>query len=298
MDEAPTQNLILAGENRERALNERMELVVAEFGDGLPWQPEHYAHEIRGELRRGCESFLRAGRLLVVARECATHGEWARLLDQIGVEASQASRMMVAARRIAALPNRATPHDLLTSTKSQAKLIELLSLPEDQFAELAETGETNGLTRDDIETMTVRELRQAVREAREDLVAKDERAGTREREIDRLQKDLRKARRALDEATPEQTALDLRQHASAAALDVRAKIVARGDEVSSLRTRAEQLLSHGRETGVDQGVFLAGLFAEIERDLAALRDELGIAVAVAADATPEWLAQAKEAGEL
>lgn len=141
-------------------------------------------------------------------------------------------------------------------------------------------------------------LTEELREAREDLAAKDQRAGIREREIERVSKELRKARRALDEATPEQTALDLRQHASAAALDVRAKIVARGDEVSSLRTRAEQLLSHGRDTGVDQGVFLAGLFAEIERDLAALRDELGIAVAVAADATPEWLAQAKAAGEL
>lgn len=135
-------------------------------------------------------------------------------------------------------------------------------------------------------------------EARDDLAAKDQRASVREREVERLGKELRKARRALDEATPDQTAQDLRHHASAAAHDVRAKIIARGDDVSSLRTRAEQLLSHGRDTGVDQSVFLAGLFAEIERDLAALRDELGIEATVAADGTPEWLKQAQAAGEV
>lgn len=279
----------------QEKLREHQHLIIAEWGDGLPWNPDHYEAVIRRELKVGFEALLRAGRYLIVARECAAHGEWHGLLDRLGIDRSVAHRMMEASRRVA---NVATSQRLLEVAGNQGKLFELLSLPEDQFAELAEEGETNGLKRDDIEKMTVRELRQAVREAREDLAAKDQRAGIREREIERVGKELRKARRLLDEATPEQTTQELRQHASAAALDVRAKIVTRGEDVSSLRTRAEQLLSHGRDTGVDQGVFLAGLFAEIERDLAALRDELGIAVAVAADATPEWLAQAKAAGEL
>lgn len=283
---------------QEREINERKELAVAEYGDGLPWHPDHYESEIRGELRRGCESFLRAGRLLLVARECASHGEWSGMIGRLGMAPRQVQRMMEAARRIAKLPNASRATHLIEVAGTQSKLIELLSLPENEFAELAETGKTGSLRVDGIEAMTRDELRAAIREARDDMSAKDERAAVREREIDRLNKELRKARRVLDEATPDQTTQDLRHHASAAAHDVRAKIIARGDDVSSLRTRAEQLLSHGRDTGVDQGVFLAGLFAEIERDLAALRDELGIEATVAADGTPEWLKQAQAAGEV
>ena len=115
----------------------RRQLTVAEFGEGLPYVPEHYEHEIRRELRRGCEAFIRAGRLLVVVQECAPHGEWLGMLDRIGVEESQARRMMTAARRLA---NRATSHDLVAAAKTQSKLIELLSLPEEEFGELVDTG--------------------------------------------------------------------------------------------------------------------------------------------------------------
>lgn len=283
---------------RERAHSERTQLAIAEFGDGLPWHPDHYESEIRGELRRGCESFLRAGRLLLVARECASHGEWQGIVERVGIDRKQAHRMMEAARRVAALPNVSTSRHLIESAKSQGKLIELLSLPDDQFAELAETGATGGLELGDVERMTVRELRLAVREAREDLTTKDERAAAREREIERLGKELRKAKRQHDTATPDETTEELRRHASGAALVVRSAIAARGEDVSSLRTRCEELLAHGRDIGIDQGVFLAGLFAEVERDLAALRADLGVEATVSADATPEWLAAAKAAGEI
>lgn len=185
----------------ERAYNERRELAVAEFGDGLPWQMEHYENEIRNEMRRGCEAFLRAGRLLTVARECTTHGEWEGMLNRLGLDRSQSARMIEAARRMA---NVATSQHLLAATKSQSKLIELLSLPEGQFQELADTGETGGLTTDDVAKMGVRELRAAIRELREQISVKDERASARERAVETLQHELRKARRQWQEATPDE----------------------------------------------------------------------------------------------
>lgn len=283
---------------RERARNESVELVIAEFGDGLQYIREHYIAENRRDIRHAAEAAVRVGRRLIVMKACEGHGGWLDCLAQQGIDPATASRMMMAARRLAALPNNAAAHNLIRATEGQAKLFELLSLPNDQFAELAETGRTGDLALDEIGEMTARELRLAVRAAREEIATKDERAGVREREIERLNTENRKIRRQFDTAKPEETTTDLRSHASTAALEVRSALIARGNEKSSLRTRAEALLSHGRDIGIDQGVFLAGLFAELERDLAQLRDELGIEATVSADATPAWLLEARAAGEV
>lgn len=193
----------------EAARNERVEALVVQFGEGLPWHLAHYESEIRAAFRGGCALLIRAGSLLVVAKEAATHGEWAGILSRLGLEPSQASRMMEAARRINSLPNRATSQDFLEAAGTQSKLFELLSLPEKQFAELAETGETGELALDDVAKMTVRELRMALREAREDIRTKADRAAKREDEIAKLESNLRKARQFIKTATPTERAKKL-----------------------------------------------------------------------------------------
>lgn len=256
--------------------------VEVEFGDGLPWSAEHYEAEIRGELRRGCESFLRAGRLLVVARQCATHGEWSGMLERLGLEPRQAQRMMEAARRMA---NASTSTHLIAAAKSQGKLIELLSLPEDQFAELAETGETAGLDLDDVAGMTVRELREAVREAREQLAAKDEVSASKERRIERLTADLAKARRERAKATPDETAAELREHASLAALQVRIDLMAHGN-ADSLYTRFADLREHAESLG-DASAFddyMAGLIGELLGEVRKVRDHYSLPIVADGDA--------------
>lgn len=283
----------------EAQINASRQLVVAEYGEGLPYVPEHYEHEIRRELRRGCEAFIRAGRLLVVVQGCAPHGEWLGMLERIGIEESQARRMMTAARRLA---NRATSHDLVSAAKSQSKLIELLSLPEDDFAELADTGQTGDLKVDDIAKLTVRELRAKVRELKESLATKDERAAAREREIEAKSAEVRRLRRQWQSATPDEQIEQLRQDVSVVAIDIRSRVIAQpsreGEEVSSLRTRAAALVEAGVGAGIDQSVYLAGVFAEIERDLRCLRDELGIPATASADPTPDWLRDEPAAGEV
>lgn len=189
---------IHADQNLVATLNdadiERRHAIEEQFADGLPWHPAHYEAEIRRELRAGCEAFLRAGRLLLVARECAAHGEWYEILERLGLEREQARRMIEAARRVAGLSNRSTSSDLLAAVKNQSKLIELLSLPEDQFAELAETGATNGLSTDEVAKMGVRELRAAVRDLRADAEAKDRVLRDKEERISKLDVALQRAR--------------------------------------------------------------------------------------------------------
>lgn len=185
------QNLVATLNDAER---ERRQQLEDQFADGLPWHPAHYEAEIRRELRAGCEAFLRAGRLLLVARECAAHGDWLEMLDRLGIEARQSQRMIEAARRVAGVANASTSTHLLAAVKNQSKLIELLSLPEDQFAELAETGATGDLSTDEVAKMGVRELRAAVRDLRADAEAKDSVLRDKEERISKLDVQLQRAR--------------------------------------------------------------------------------------------------------
>ncbi|MGH8386155.1 MAG: hypothetical protein ACRESJ_11750, partial [Pseudomonas sp.] len=191
-----TQELVTLGEHQNE--------VVDQFGDGLPWHPDHYEAAIRGELRRGCEAFLRAGRYLVVARECAVHGEWYGLLDRLGLGQEQARRMIEAARRVACLPNPSHARDLMAATKSQSRLIELLSLPDEQFTKLATEGETKGLTLDDVEHMSRHELRSAIRDARANADAKDQRINKLSDDLNKEHEKTLKAQRRWKAATPDE----------------------------------------------------------------------------------------------
>lgn len=299
----PTLPVATAGElvetNRERLAaveaehNERRELAIAEFGDGLPWSLEHYEAEIKHEMRRGCEAFLRAGRYLVVVRECATHGEFGGMVDRLGIAPRQAQRMMEAARRMAALPNASRATHLITATGTVSKLVELLSLPEDEFAELAAEGESkSGLSIDDVARMTRDELRAAVREARADIDAKDSRSQDRERRIEHLEKELRKARGERARATPDQVSTKLRDRVQIAAQQFRCDIVARsdGDDVSSLSQAIHELRAHAAEQGDASAhdVYLGGLIGELLTELRVLRDQHCLPI-VRDHGDPAWM---------
>lgn len=189
---------------RERAHSERTQLVIAEHGNGLPWHPDHYEAEIRSELCRGAESFLRAGGLLLVARECASHGEWSGMIGRLGLEPRYAQRLMEFARRVERLPNASMSTHLVKAIGSQSKIFEVLALSDDQLAELAETGATGSLIRDEIEGMTVRELRNAVREAREKVAKRDETIAETSKHISELRDNVSSARRAWVNLSPDQ----------------------------------------------------------------------------------------------
>jgi hypothetical protein len=263
---------------RERAHSERTQLVIAEHGNGLPWHPDHYEAEIRSSLRRGAEEFLKAGGLLLVARECASHGEWAGMISRLGLEPRHAQRMMEAARRVAKLPNASRATHLIEAAGTQSKLIELLSLPESEFTELAETGQTGSLRIDGIEAMTRDELRAAIREARDDMSAKDERAGAREREIERLNKELRKARLDASKATPDEAGAKLREKTGLTVLQLRADIFATGDDVDSLRERFSALREHAIQHDINHDAYMGGIISELLMDLRGLRDDFGLPV--------------------
>lgn len=253
----------------------RQQEAVRVYGDGLPWVPEHYEAEIRGALRTGCEAFLRAGRLLAVARECAAHGEWLGMLERLGIESRQAQRMVDAAKRMS---NASTSTHLTKAIGTQSKLIELLSLPDDQFAELAETGKTGDLGADEIANMSTRELRIAVRKARQKAESADADLSHANAEIAETKRRLNAANRHWARATPDEQIKSQYMGITGVVLEILSLITSRGApgaEISSLRERMAELIT---DPGIDRrhDLFIAGKIAEIERELHVLRDEFYI----------------------
>ena len=258
-------------------LHARQSALVEQFGDGLPWHPDHYEAAIRGELRRGCEAFLRAGRYLLVARECALHGEWSGLLGRLGLEARQAQRMMEASRRVALLPNASRATHLIEAAGSQSKLIELLSLPEDQFTDLVEQGTTGQLDLDDVESMTRDELRVAVREARADADAKDQRINKLSDDLNKEHEKLSKAQRKWKSASPDER-MQILKHA---VVDAEAVIIADlGNAKNGLRAAVLALAAHCHEEGLDCGEFLGDTFGRLLNGVRLVRDDEEMAVEV------------------
>lgn len=279
----------------QASMREHQRAACDEFGDGLPWHPDHYESEIRGELRRGCEAFLRAGRLLLVARACAMHGEWEGMLGRLGVEPRQAQRMMEAARRVAKLPKASPATHLIAAAGGQAKLIELLSLPEDQFAELATDGETNGLSVDDVEQMTRNELRAAIRNARADTDAKDQVLKRTTEQLQREQETTAKLRRERAKATPSDDATKLRKLLSDMAFQIEVMVSADGD-ANSLLTRARELQEHCQAQGDTADVWIAGVFAQVQRRIHMVRESLFIEHVACGDPALEARLAIGEAG--
>lgn len=259
------------------ALRAQQMQLVDQFGDGLPWHPDHYEAAIRGELRRGCEAFLRAGRYLIVARECALHGEWTGMLQRLGVEARQAQRMMEAARRVALLPNASRATHLLEAAGTQSKLIELLSLPEDEFVDLAEKGRSGNLQLDDIESMTRDELRAAVREARADLEAKDQRINKLSDDLNKEHEKLAKAQRKWKAATPDERQKILQDAVTQAEMTIVAQL---GGAKDGLRAAVNALIEHTVGTDLDSQEFLGDVFGRLLNAVRGVRDDERYAIAI------------------
>ncbi|ASE54579.1 TPA: hypothetical protein UNJ94_000096 [Stenotrophomonas maltophilia] len=266
-----SQELVTLGEHQSE--------VVDQFGDGLPWHPDHYENAIRSELRRGCEAFLRAGRYLVVARECSEHGEWLGMLGRLGLGPDTAQRMVLAARRLAKVPNAATSRHLVDAAKSESKLIELLSLPEEQFAELAEKGKTEGLSLDDVESMTVRELRAAIREARADADAKDQRINKLSDDLNKESEKTLKAQHRWKAATADEKLVALKQSVTEAEQNVLAAI---GSEGSGLRASFQALADFACDNHVEEDAarFLSDVIGRLLTSVRIARDDEDLAIAI------------------
>lgn len=160
--------------------------VAAQLGYQLPadcTDPDLIQRDIAANMRRSVEACLEVGRGLRVLKEACEHGQFIARLDVLGIERSVAARFMQAATKFS---NVASTHHLTKAIGTQTKLFEMLVLDDEQIEELELTGQTGELKLDDIATMSVKELRQALREAREDAEAQSKLLAAKNNKIDEL----------------------------------------------------------------------------------------------------------------
>ena len=156
----------------EDQLQTRVRAIADSVGYLLPadaTDPDLIQRDIAANMRRSVEACLEVGRGLRVLKEACGHGNFMARLDVLGIDPSVAGRFIHAAVRFSNSPPAA---NLIKAIGNQSKLFELLVLSDDQFDELATTGQTGDLTQDDVAAMSKKELRTAVREAKEALIAK------------------------------------------------------------------------------------------------------------------------------
>lgn len=141
-------------------------------------------------LGQGVLAMLEAGRGLLEIRQNELNGDWLAILERLSIQPSLASRMMNAARKFLT-EDGSVPAAVEAANGSIAKVYEL-ALLDDEHLDAIEAGEQ--LTLDDVDRMSVTELRRHLRREREELRARNESAAEiardKERDLGELRKQL------------------------------------------------------------------------------------------------------------
>lgn len=139
--------------------------------DAEPYDRRRTVNECRFYMGQSAEAMLEAGKRLIQLKDHEPHGDFERIVeDDLGLVPRTAQVMMKASLKFMG-PQLAGPKAQTFALLGKSKLFELLTEEDDELAELAEGGTLAGHTFDEIERMSVRELRAALRKAKEDTKA-------------------------------------------------------------------------------------------------------------------------------
>lgn len=181
--------------NRQVTLYEAQQAEVAGLAKSLNYEGAltvgGLEDEIRFYQRRSVEAVFELGKRLRILKRATAHGEFIESLERLGIDRMVAARFMAANERFSNVPS--TAHLSGLPGMSQTKLLELLVLDDSEIATLSEGGTVRGVKLDDVECMTVRELRTALRKAKreqeEEKAAQAEMTRRRDERINKLEEE-------------------------------------------------------------------------------------------------------------
>lgn len=199
------------------------------------------------------KSIYALGSCLLLLKEGAPHGHFLPTLERLGISADSAQRYMTMSRRFA---NTATSRHL--EKLGFSKMTELLPLDDGQLVELTGLGQTGELSLDDVATMSVRELRAAVRNIRQEKNAVEKVLDMKNKQIDKLQ--------LVQSLSPDEQLPELQKVTTNMMHETLGQI--RG----KLRQAFLALNDHPTG-GTSSSVFMAGVLGQIQREMNLLREE-------------------------
>jgi hypothetical protein len=240
--------------------------------------PATLENSARECVRRASMAIFELGGYLLMLREACPHGQFLPALERLGVEPRSAQRYMRVTARFAGSKSDTVSHLQALGVR---KLLDLTVLDDEQIDELAEQGQTGELKLDDVATMSVAELRAAVREERQERKALEDLSAEKSKHIDKLRTQVKR----IQDAPPDEVLADLKREASAIANQ------AQGHILGNLRRAVAQIIEHADQH--DQhgahAVFLAGLVGQVQATLTAVRTEFALADVSATAALPDWM---------
>lgn len=255
--------------------------------------------EIRFYQRRTAEACLELGKRLLILKELTGHGnssqlgtnqEFDKRVELLGFSRSSAYRFMQAAFKFSKTANLA---NLMDKIDSQAKLLELVTMEDDDIQQLANGETVRGLSLDDIDTMTASQLKAALRESRLNYEAQGRVLEEKSLANDKLATALNAREQRVAQKSPDQIAKELRSQAVVDGFAAEHAIQ------HQLGATFKALIEHSLDNGGDHKQFMLGLVTQIERELLKVREEFNLLGEVTTDDTPdwakpEWLEQEKE----
>ena len=148
-----------------------------------------------------------------------------------------------------------------------SKLVELLPLDDEQLGELTELGQTGELSLDDVATMSVKQLRAAVRKLRQEKDVAEQRSAKKSEELDAMRDKLASVR----SLPPDATLKKLHEEADAWTRDALGAL--RGNFRQAIIAVIQSAEQRGQADATP-----AAMIARVQAELDALREEFGLPV--------------------
>ncbi|HAT2167690.1 TPA: DUF3102 domain-containing protein [Citrobacter freundii] len=264
------------------AMSEHRLEIMQQFGDGLPYERDRIVHETRFYMAQSAEAMLEAGKRLVILKENEPHGEFIDIVEaQLSLSRRTAQVMMQASLKY--LSPKLEPKAQALALLGKTKLFELMTEDDEDLVELADGGTIAGMSLDDIDRMTSRELKTALREARETNAAQQRVLADKNEKIDSLSTKLEKKSR-IQPPKPDEEVKKLRAEVTALAVEAESAIAVR------LSSAFETLCAYCAENMIDTPRdFMAGLVCQLESTARSLRSTFDLPDKPTGNAAPSWL---------
>jgi hypothetical protein len=262
--------------------------IAAQIGYQLPadcTDPDLIQRDISANMRRSVEACLEVGRGLAVLKAACGHGNFIARLDVLGIEPRVAQKFTQVAIK---LSNTPTSAHLMKAIGNQSKLFEMMVLDDEQLEELELTGQTGELHLDDIATMSVKELRAALRDTRANLGTRDDQIAAKNRKIDELDGQINKGKKRIQTADADVEAKQLREEVHLFAFEAEATILGK------LTPGFEALAAHAEANDCAHEEFMAGCLCQIERALLSLRSRFNVKATPDGDEIPYHIKHQEE----
>ena len=243
--------------------------------------------EIRFYVRRSVEDVLELGKRLLILKEMTPHGEFNKRIEMLGFTPRMAQKFMSAILKF----SKTNSSSLLEKAGSQTKILELVALDDDEIQVIAEGGSIGDVSLDTIETMSVRELKTALREAKSDSEAKDTIIQKKDEKINQLDTELTKANSPTaiakrEETEQQQLCASALESVNVACLTMHNDVVRFTNSVNSIQDAIEQ---HGLYNIQEQ---LEANVVALFQQIAQTSVDLGIQIDFNEMVNPSWMTQA------